>query len=253
MGVARHAGPMLPLLAVTGRHIDQERVRAYRADALIVPRGYVDGIRRAGGEAAVLLPLELSAEEAAGLLSRFDGLLLTGGGDLNPARYGQDRHPTVYGVDDERDGFEMALARAAIEAEMPVLGICRGMQILNVALGGTLEQHILDRPGLLPHGDPTQGAVLHAVGLDPASRLAATIGTDRTMCSSHHHQAVDRLGDGLRIVGHSDDGLPEAVEVEGAPWIVGVQWHPEDTAAANPEQQRLFDTLVAEAAGARRA
>lgn len=244
---------MLPLLAVTGRHIDEQRVRAYRADALIVPRGYVDGVRRAGGEAAVLLPLALSADDAAGVLSRFDGLLLTGGGDVNPSRYGQDRHPAVYGVDDERDEFELVLTRAAIEAGMPVLGVCRGMQVLNVALGGSLKQHILDRDGLLPHGDPTVGAVLHGVGLDPASRLAATIGTDRTMCSSHHHQAVDRLGDGLSIVGRSDDGLPEAVELDGAPWIVAVQWHPEDTAAANPEQQRLFDTLVAEAAGARRA
>ena len=243
---------MLPLLAVTGRHIDQERVRAYRADALIVPRGYVDGVRRAGGEAAVLLPLPLSPDDAAGILSRFDGLLLTGGGDINPARYGEDRHPTVYGVDDDRDAFELALARAAIEAEMPVLGICRGMQVLNVALGGSLEQHILDRSALLPHGDPTQGAVLHAVALEPSSRLAATVGADRTMCSSHHHQAVARLGEGLTVVGHSDDGLPEAVELDGAPWIVGVQWHPEDTAAANHEQQRLFDTLVAEAAGARR-
>jgi putative glutamine amidotransferase len=243
---------MLPLVAVTGRHINQERVQAYRADALIVPRGYVDGVRRAGGEAAVLLPLPLSAEDAAGILSRFDGLLLTGGGDVNPARYGEERHPSVYGVDDDRDSFEMTLVTAAIEAEMPVLGICRGMQVLNVALGGTLEQHILDRDELLPHGDPTVGAVLHAVGLTPGSRMAATVGADRTMCSSHHHQAIDRLGAGLIVVGSSDDGLPEAVELDGVPWIVGVQWHPEDTAAANPEQQRLFDTLVAEAAGARR-
>ena len=244
---------MLPLLAVTGRHIDQERVRAYRADAMIVPRAYLDSVRRAGGEAAVLLPRPLDLEEAAAILDRFDGLLLTGGGDIDPTRYGQDPHPTVYGVDHDRDAFETTLALAAVEAQMPVLGICRGMQILNVALGGTLEQHILDRGNLLPHGDPTIGAVLHAVALDPGCRLAATMGAERTMCSSHHHQAVDRLGAGLTVVGRSDDGLAEAVELDGAPWIVGVQWHPEDTAAVNPEQQRLFDTLVAEAAGARRA
>jgi putative glutamine amidotransferase len=248
----RHAGSMLPLLAVTGRHIDQDRVSAYRADALIVPRAYVDAVRRAGGEAGVLLPRPVTAEDAPSILTRFDGLLLTGGGDINPARYGQTPHPSVYGVDDERDAFELALARAAVEAEMPVFGICRGMQILNVALGGSLEQHILDRGTLLPHGDPTKGAVLHAVALDASSRLAAAVGTVRTMCSSHHHQAVDRLGDGLTVVGRSDDGLPEALELEGPAWVVGVQWHPEDTAAVNPEQQRLFDTLVTEAAGARR-
>ena len=243
---------MLPLLAVTGRHIDQDKVRAYRADGLIVPRAYVDSVRRGGGEAAVLLPRPIDADEAAAILDRFDGLLITGGGDIDPGRYGRDRHPSVYGVDKVRDGFELTLAKAAVDAGMPLLGICRGMQILNVALGGSLEQHILDRPGLLPHGDPQTGAVLHAVALTPGSRLAATMGTERTMSSSHHHQALDRLGDGLTVVGRSDDGLAEAVELDGPSWILGVQWHPEDTAAVNPEQQRLFDTLVAEAAGARR-
>ncbi len=131
---------------------------------------------------------------------------------------------------------------------MPVLAICRGHQVLNVALGGTLDQHIPDRDGVEEHGTPGKlgGARVHDVDIDAETRLAAAMRTPRAACSCHHHQAVERAGSGLRVTAHADDGVVEATELEDAdaPWVVSVQWHPEDTAATDPAQQGLFDALV---------
>jgi putative glutamine amidotransferase len=176
--------------------------------------------------------------------------VLTGGPDVDPARYGQRAHNEVYGIDAVADAFELALTHAACHQGLPTLAICRGIQVLNVALGGTLDQHITGRNGVGAHGVPAvdDGSAPHPVSLEEGSVVARAMGELRPTCSSHHHQAVDRLGDGLNVTGQTDDGIVEAVELDGVSTLLAVQWHPEDTAADDPAQQRLFDTVVAQAA-----
>ncbi len=246
-----------PLVAVTGRRLAAGRVERWVEAAVGAPSRYLESVGRGRGLPAVLLPVEVDAGLAATTLARFDGLVLSGGIDIDPAAYGAAREPQTYGCDPVTDGFEMALLRAAIAADRPVLAICRGMQILNVAFGGTLHQHITGRPGLLPHGVPNGGGgVPVAVTVEGGSRLAAALGSHRVTGICHHHQAVDRMGAGLAVVARSDDGLIEGMELDGrvggGPWVVGVQWHPEDSTVQDPAQQRLFDTFVAECARRRR-
>ncbi len=146
-----------------------------------------------------------------------------------------------------RDEFEFALCHAALELELPTLAICRGTQVLNVALGGTLHQHITDDfPG---HGTPgvEGGQTVHEVTVDADTRLAAALGTLRPRCSCHHHQAIDHLGRGLTVTARADDGVIEALALDSPQWLLAVQWHPEDTSADDPAQQGLFDALVAAA------
>jgi putative glutamine amidotransferase len=231
---------MRPLIAVSTRLISRDSVTGARADVLSCSRRYLDAIRRAGGQEAALLAVPLSDDEADELLVRFDGLVLIGGGDVDPAEYGEQPHETVSGVNADVDAFDLALARAAVRNDIPTLAICRGLQVLNVALGGTLIQHLPDRDGAHEHRD----GVLHEVDLDPSSRTAKAMGTERPLCSSFHHQAIDRLAPGLVETGWAGDGTIEAVELDNATWVVAVQWHPEDTAAEDPHQQRLFDELI---------
>jgi putative glutamine amidotransferase len=198
----------------------------------------------AGGSEAVLAPAPLDRNEAAGMLEPFAGLLLLGGGDVDPAVYGQRRHPSCYGVDPVADRFELSLAGAAVALGLPVLAICRGMQVLNVALGGTLEQDI-SQPG---HGDPLGQPRLHPVRLKPHSRTAGAMSSETIRGSSSHHQGVRDLGDGLSASGWTEDGLVEAVELDEG-WVVGVQWHPERTAETDPGQRGLLGELVSRAGG----
>lgn len=232
-------------MAVTGRSLDAGRVARWANPAVASPKGYTDAVERAGACGAVLPPVPLTSERAAAWLAPFDGLVLTGGADVNPQLYGQEPRPEVYGVDGVLDRFELELARAAIETGVPVLAICRGMQVLNVALGGTLDQHITGRPGYVAHGQPNGGVgALHEVGVEPGSKLAKALGAERVAGMSHHHQAVDRLAEGLVPVAWTDDGVVEGFEMEDG-WVVAVQWHPEETADRDPAQQSLFDAFVA--------
>ena len=238
-----------PLIAVVAYRLGPDRVARWPEGGYGVPAPYLDALRRADARTAIVSPGEVGQPEE--LLAPFDGLLLVGGGDVDPARY--DAEPDeahLYGVEPDRDALEIALIGAAERMKMPVLCICRGMQVMNVAFGGTLTQHLPDVPGLLPHGIPTAGTEsMHDVAVEPVSRLYATTKSSALACSSHHHQGVDRVGDGLLVSGRSPDGLVEAIERE-APfddddgWIVGVQWHPEDTALEDPAQQALFDGLA---------
>jgi putative glutamine amidotransferase len=226
------------------------RVEGWEKPGVAAPTPYVEALHRAGAREAILMPVAIDDADAFEVLERFDGLLLMGGGDLRPEEYGQERRDEVYGVIAHRDRFEIALARAAVERGLPTLAICRGHQVLNVALGGSLDQHISERNGLLAHGKPgvPGGSSVHDVDLEPGSRLAEAMGGTRVSCSSHHHQAVDRAGDGLRVTARAPDGVVEGIELDGDAWIVGAQWHPEDSAADDPAQQRLFDMFVARAA-----
>jgi putative glutamine amidotransferase len=232
-----------PLIAVVGANKEY----ADQPD-LTVPLVYLEALERAGGLPAVLHPVELEPGAGEAWLAPFDGVVLTGGGDLDPSFYGQAPVPQLYGVDAVRDAFELELARAAIKLDKPMLAICRGIQVVNVALGGTLDQHITGKPGIKDHGVPGGGVpVQHSVRVDPDSDLGRLIGVGEVVSSCHHHQAIATLGDGLRPVAWTDDGIVEAVE--GPRSMIAVQWHPEDTAAEDPAQQSLFTALVDRARG----
>jgi putative glutamine amidotransferase len=241
---------MRPLIAVPAYPVKAGRVQGWEKPGVAAPTPYVEALQRGGALEAILMPVAIDDADAGGILDRFDGLLLLGGGDLQPEEYGQNRRETVYGVVPHRDRFEIALARAAVAHGLPTLAICRGHQVLNVALGGSLDQHISDRAGVLDHGKPgvPGGSSVHDVELDPGSRLAEAMQVTRATCSSHHHPAVDGEGEGLHATARAPDGVVEGIELDGDAWIVGAQWHPEDTAADDPAQQRLFDAFVRHAA-----
>lgn len=238
---------MKPEIALVAYHLRPGRVTWWQVGGYGLPENYVDAVRRAGGRASLVLPGD--DREPAELLDRFDGLLLVGGGDVEPARYGADAHAELYGLEPDRDELEIALLREADRRGMPTLCICRGMQVLNVAFGGTLIQHLPEEDRFLPHGVPSgEEGLFHEVKLEPGSRIARAAGAEVVSASSHHHQGVDRVGRGLLATGWSPDGLVEALEREEG-WMVGAQWHPEDSADRDPTQQRLFDELVRRAAG----
>ncbi len=234
-----------PLVAVIGRRMGRKVDRWPHPHATASPRAYLDAVVRAGARPIVIDPVG----DPTGLLERVDALVLTGGPDLDPRAYGQLPHPQTYGVDTRVDDFEIPLVHEAIARATPTLAICRGVQVLNVALGGSLHQHLPDDPGVEPHGRPGEpgGAHLHDVSIDPASRLATVMDATSVRASCHHHQGVDKLGDGLHAVARAADGVVEGLELDRrSQWLLAVQWHPEDTAATDPAQQRLFDALVAQ-------
>jgi putative glutamine amidotransferase len=200
---------------------------------------YLRAIESAGGMPVVLPPLG----DAAALLERLDGICLSGGPDLDPEAYGApDRHAELGPTEPDLDAFELALARAADERGIPVLGICRGAQALNVARGGSLHQHVPAHRQTEP-----ATATTHTVHVDPGTRLAGLVGTRPLRVNSFHHQAVDALGRGLRVVARAADGTVEAVEAAGARLVLGVQWHAEGL-VAQPRHFALFQALVAASA-----
>jgi len=254
-------GGYRPLVAVVAYHLANDRVARWPEGGYGVPAPYIDALRRSGARTAIVSPGEPGT--AHEVLEPFDGLLLVGGGDVDPARYAAKPDAEHnYGVEPDRDAFEIGLLLAAERSKVPVLCICRGMQIMNVAYGGTLTQHLPAVDGLLEHGVPLEGTeTLHVVTPERRSYLAAVTKSGDLSCSSHHHQGVDRVGERLRISGRSPDGLVEALELDVGqaddpatePWILGVQWHPEETASTDRAQQSLFDalTLLSRLRGAR--
>jgi putative glutamine amidotransferase len=219
-----------------------ERVRRDPWDEVVtmVQRTYPDAVQRAGALALVLPPDEAAVDSPDLLLDRIDGLLLAGGADVDPESYGADRHPETGVTWLERDRFELALTRRAIERQIPVLGACRGMQILNIALGGTLHQDLPGVVGTDVHRHTPGVFGDHEVRLEPGSLAARAVGDDRTLVKSHHHQGLADLGEGLIATGWStDDDLVEAVELRGEPYVLGVLWHPEQD-----EASRVIASLV---------
>lgn len=223
--------------------------RVSRSAISFAGRVYLDAVLRAGGEPLTLSPRELRHDEALQLLKGFGALVLMGGADVDPHLYGQQRQPHVYGVNPEQDHFEMALVHAAIEMKLPTLAVCRGIQLVNVALGGTLIQHIGDIPGVGQHAPgkfPSgQDYALHDVDISPRTKLSKAVGATKVNVASFHHQGIDVVGKGLKVVARSADGLVEGLEHTGRDqWLIGVQWHPEDTASTDPHQQNLYDALI---------
>ena len=212
--------------------------QAVRGEAFALGQRYCTAVQRAGGIPLMLPPIISLNSSLPALLGRVDAVVLHGGPDIDPLRYGvTEVDERVYGVEPAHDEVELAMVDAVLAADVPLLAICRGMQVLNVAMGGTLQQDI---------GTETHWFGTRQIVLDPGSRVAAATGTTEISCHCVHHQGLERVADGLRIVGNdADDGSVHAVEVDALTWGVATQWHPEDTAATDPQQQSLFDALLA--------
>jgi putative glutamine amidotransferase len=231
--------------------LEKARWSVWDQSAALLPDAYISAIQNADGLAVMIPPDAALIVNPDEMLDRIDGLILAGGADIDPSAYDADRHPATNGTSPPRDRSEIALARRAIERDMPVLGICRGMQLINVALGGTLRQHI---PDLVGHEDHRRNPGSfedsdHDVRLEEGSLAARVAGEDLHAAKSHHHQGVDALGDGLVVTGVSMlDDLPEAIEAPACRFVLGVQWHPEAD-----EASPVIGALVAEASAYRAA
>jgi putative glutamine amidotransferase len=225
--------------------LERARWGMWDQQAVLLSRSYVEAVQRAGALVVMLPPDERLLEDPAEVLDLLDGFVLAGGADIDPASYGEQAHSETLDTVPERDRFEIALVRAAIERDLPVLGICRGMQLINVAYGGTLLQHL---PELFGHHEHLRVAGTfdgadHDVELIGGSLAASAAGETHHATKSHHHQGVDRLGEGLQITGSSSmDGLPEAIEMPDRRFVLGVQWHPEADKAS-----QVVGALVTEA------
>jgi putative glutamine amidotransferase len=227
-------------------YLQQAQTGVWDVQASFLPAIYFQGVNLAGGIAVLLPPQPVDSGAAARVLDGLDGLILTGGKDVDPARYGRQPHPTTDEPDRLRDAWEFALLDEALRRGIPVLGICRGAQMLNVALGGTLHQHLPDVIGHTHHQKGNAVFGTSAVWTEPGTRLADLIGASSD-AQCYHHQAIDRVGDGLIVSARDDDGVIEAVELDRRSrpdhWVVGVQWHPEERL----DDLRLFAAVVAAA------
>ena len=211
--------------------------------AFISPASYVRAVQKADGRPILLPPDPEDAEDPSGVLDLIDALILTGGaGDVNPALYGEERHPETGPVQEERDAYELALARAAVERDVPTLGICRGMEVLNVVYGGSIEQHLPDVLGHAEHRHTPGIYADHEVRLTPGSLAARAAGSEWSPVKSHHHQGIKEVGGGLKVTGWAtEDDAIEALEDPSHPFVLGVLWHPEED-----EKSQLIDALVKE-------
>lgn len=239
------AGVARPVIGISA-YSQNARWGSWDLPAVLLPRRYTDMVSRAGGLPVLLPP----ADGVAGVLPRLDGLVLSGGGDLDPALYGAEAHPEAGAPNPARDSAELELCKAALASGIPVLGICRGLQVINVAHGGTLHQHLPDLVGNDSHSPEETGYGSHKVSVASGSQLSAILGRTEAAVPTHHHQAIDRLGAGLIATAWTDDGVIEAIEF-GQPggnrdrFMVAVQWHPE--AGDDPS---LFNALIAAASQA---
>jgi putative glutamine amidotransferase len=227
-------------------YLQQAQTGVWNVRASFLPAIYIDGVNRAGGIVSLLPPQPVDGDIASRILDGLDGLIITGGRDLVPEGYGQQPHPATDEAVAEnrlRDNLEYALVDGAIQRGIPLLGICRGAQVINVALGGTLHQHL---PDVLGHNHHQQGNAVFStssVRTVPGTRLAALIG-ESSDAQCYHHQAIDRLGEGLIVSAQDSDGVIEAIEIPGESFVLAVQWHPEERL----DDLRLFAAVVAAAA-----
>jgi len=238
-----------PLIGIpTGREKSQ---RFHGLPLYIMNQTYIWTLEKLGA-LPVMIPLQMSEATLRGIYERLDGIFLPGGEDIDPGRYGVEAHTWLGATDEERDRTELLITRWAVEDGMPLLGVCRGVQVMNVACGGTLYQDLQQEcPSLAKHDfmPPTYDRfrTSHTVTIEPDSRLARSLGTVHQV-NSMHHQGINQLGVGLRVVARAEDGLPEAVELPLLPYFVGVQWHPEEMATTDQSSMKLFYDFVEVAA-----
>jgi len=229
---------MRPVIGIT-TYVTPAKWGYWDLEASLIPHDYVRAIEEAGGRPLLVPPSNEGIEET---LDSLDGIVFSGGSDLDPAHYGEKAHPETFGIHEERDRAELELMKAALDRDMPVLGICRGIQVLNVARGGNLIQHLPEIVGHEGHKHDPPGAFIdHDVEIDPDTTLAKILG-DRHPVKSHHHQGLDAVGEGLRVSAHAEDGSIEGVEDPERRFAVGVLWHPEAS-----EDKKLFEALVEQA------
>jgi putative glutamine amidotransferase len=229
---------MKPIIGITS-YVEQAIFTSWDIPAAVVPLTYVRAVDEAGGRPLILPPAADAVDET---LEAIDGIVFTGGADLDPSLYGDERHPETTAVRPDRDASEAALMKAALDRDMPILAICRGMQLLNVVRGGNLVQHLPETTGEKAHKEGNGAFARHDVEIDPSSRLGSILG-DGAMVASHHHQAPARPGEGLHVVARSPDEVVEAIEDPNARMVVGVLWHAEEN-----EDKALFEELVSKAA-----
>ncbi|MFI6470125.1 gamma-glutamyl-gamma-aminobutyrate hydrolase family protein [Streptomyces sp. NPDC050516] len=233
-----------PLIAIPARFAAATSALRYAAE--VNARALIEAVWRAGGEPVTLHPHapggRADPAEVGARLTRFDGVLLPGGGDVAPGRYSAEPHASVYDVDAEQDGFDLEVAHRALELGLPLLAVCRGMQVVNVALGGTLHQDM---------GGPERShrRYVHRVAVRPGTLLARATGAAKVTASCFHHQRIDRVGVGLTVTARAADATVEGLELPcHRGWFVAVQWHPEDTACGDAAQRGVFGALVRAAA-----
>lgn len=234
---------MVPTIGISMYHA-QADWRGWREEGVLLPWAYVNCIRSNGGR-PVLLPPGGDAAEALATVAELDGVVIAGGSDVDPSAYGATAHPKTVANAPDRDSWEFALAEAALKMNVPLLGICRGMQVVNVACGGTLHQHVPDLVGHEKHSGPRDGFGTHKVRVTAGVRVISILPDGGTFFDvpTHHHQAVDMVGAGLTAVAWADDGIVEAIEsTTPGEFLVGVQWHPEQG-----DDPRLFAALIAAA------
>jgi gamma-glutamyl-gamma-aminobutyrate hydrolase PuuD len=231
-----------PLVGIT-TYVEDAAWGHWQLEAALIPYDYVRAVERAGGRALLVPPDTDGVDET---LDALDGLLFSGGNDLDPTSYGAEAHAETSGTKPERDRGELALLEGALARDMPMLAVCRGFQVLNVARGGDLVQHLPDVVGDEKHKHTPGVFADHDVSIEDGTRLGELLGGDHAPVKSHHHQGFGRVGDGLRVAAHADDGTIEALEDPEARFAVGVLWHPEAG-----EDRKLFEGLVREAAAYR--
>ncbi len=229
---------MRPIIGIT-TYVTPARWSYWELEAALIPQDYVRAVEQAGGRPLLVPPSDEGVEET---LDAVDALVFSGGSDLDPQHYGADAHPETFGVHPERDQAELELLKAALERDMPVLGICRGIQVLNVARGGNLHQHLPEVVGHEGHKHDPPGAFIdHDVEIDPDTKLAEILGA-RHAVKSHHHQGLASVGEGLRVSAHAEDGSIEGIEDPRQRFALGVLWHPEAG-----DDMKLFEALVEQA------
>ena len=248
MGLSGSESIGAPVIGLT-TYLEQAQTGVWDVQAAFLPKVYFESVTRAGGIAVLLPPQPADHEIAGRVLDGLDGLIITGGKDVNPVLYGQEPHPATDEPRVDRDEWETTLLEVAIERGLPFLGICRGAQLLNVALGGTLHQHLPELVGSNKYqlGGGTFSRV--GVNVDAESRVGRMIGHEDLTVEVYHHQAIDEVAQGLRVTARSEDGVVQAVELESVPFGVAVQWHPEQVL----DDLRLFAGLVSAAREARAA
>ncbi|MCA1984262.1 gamma-glutamyl-gamma-aminobutyrate hydrolase family protein [Nocardioides nematodiphilus] len=227
-----------PRILIPARFSDSASALRYRAE--VTSRALVEAVWAAGGEPLMIHPATGTDAEIAERLALADGVLLPGGGDLAAQWTGQEHHPTMYDIDEVQDAFDLAVARVVLGQGLPLLAVCRGLQVVNALLGGTVVQDMDSTYGEARHHRHRA----HEVKVEAGTRLAGIVG-ELVDVSCYHHQCIDRPGEGLRVIATADDGVVEAVDLDGAKgWFLGVQWHPEDTWSTNASQLAVFRALV---------
>ena len=241
-GLSRFATATVPVIGLT-TYLERAKQGVWDVRAGFLPQQYFDGVTASGGVAVLLPPQPGPDASAEAVLGGLDGLILTGGLDVQPELYGAERHPLTDPARPDRDAWELALLRGARERGMPVFGICRGLQLINVAFGGTLHQHLPDALGTERYRLSPGVFATNTVDVHAGTRLAELVGAGPLNVHSYHHQGIDRLGHDLTVAARTEDELPYAIETTNGPYLVAVQWHPEE----NSEDRRLFLGLVAAA------